>query len=53
MKYSIMEARLFPSQETSTPIKDPKRAPFRMTMGSVGIGVAERIPIMRMENSGA
>lgn len=35
-----------------TPIKGPKIAPLRITIGSVGMGVAERIPIKMMEIRG-
>lgn len=52
MKYSMTAARLLPIQDTKTPTHGPKMAPFRMTIGSVGMGVAERIPIKRMENKG-
>lgn len=34
------------------PIHGPKMAPFRITIGSVGIGVAERIPMRTMERIG-
>lgn len=52
MKYSMTAARLFPIQDTRTPTQGPKTAPFKMTMGSVGIGVAERMPMRRTENRG-
>lgn len=52
MKYSMMEAKLFPIQETRIPTNGPKTAPFKITMGSVGIGVAESRPISRIEKSG-
>lgn len=52
MKYSMRAARLLPSQETKIPTNGPKMAPLRITMGSVGIGVAERIPMSMMEKRG-
>ena len=52
MKYSMAAARLFPIQETSTPTKGPKMAPFKITIGSVGIGVADKTPINKMESNG-
>ena len=52
MKYSMMAARLFPIQEIKTPRNGPKRAPFRMTIGSVGMGVAESNPMSKIEING-
>ena len=52
MKYSITAARLLPAQETRTPTRGPKMAPLRMTIGSVGMGVAESSPMRRIEKSG-
>lgn len=52
IKYSIMAAKLFPIQEIRIPINGPKRAPLRITIGSVGIGVADKIPIKIIENMG-
>ena len=48
----MMAARLLPVQDTKTPVNGPKIAPFNTTIGSVGIGVAERIAISKIENSG-
>lgn len=48
----MIEAMLLPIQETRTPIHGPKRAPLRITIGSVGMGVADSKPIRRMERSG-
>ena len=52
IKYSMMEARLLPAQDTIMPINGPKMAPLRITIGSVGMGVADRIPMSKMENNG-
>jgi len=52
MKYSMIEARLLPVQDTMIPTTGPKMAPFKMTIGSVGIGVADKIPINIIEKRG-
>lgn len=52
MKYSIKAARLLPIHETRIPTNGPKMAPLRMTIGSVGMGVAERIPMSMTEKRG-
>ncbi|KKT83556.1 MAG: hypothetical protein UW80_C0011G0004 [Microgenomates group bacterium GW2011_GWC1_44_9] len=52
IKYSIIAAKLFPIQETKIPTTGPNTAPLSITMGSVGMGVADSMPIRSMENSG-
>ncbi len=52
IKYSMIAARLFPIHDTRIPTNGPKIAPFSMTMGSVGMGVADNIPISNIEKSG-
>lgn len=48
IKYSITAARLLPIQLTRKPVNGPKMAPLIITIGSVGIGVADKTPMSMM-----
>jgi hypothetical protein len=51
-KYSSREAKLFPIQDVMIPTTGPKRAPFRIIMGSEGIGVMDKIPTKSIDKRG-